>query len=114
MKRFVAALALCVSLLVVLSVFLFKPVSAKENPLLVLLSLPAPAPPNPLVRRIGQERDPKFYSKNNPPNDNAPIEEILDYWAQQNNGFQRIRYNARPTEKVKQRIMDEISRDPKL
>src|SRR6187551_3097900 len=114
MKRFVAAFALCVSLLVVLSVFLFKPVTAKENTLMVLLSLPAPAPPNPLVRRIGQERDPKFYSKENPPKDDAPIDEILDYWTQQNNTYQRLRYHAEPSEKVKQRIIDEISRDPKL
>ena len=105
MKRFVAAFALCVSLLVVLSVFLFKPVTAKENTLMVLLSLPAPAPPNPLVRRIGQERDPKFYSKENPPKDDAPIDEILDYWTQQNNTYQRLRYHAEPSQKVKQRIM---------
>ena len=114
MKRFISALALCVSLLVLLSVFLFPPVKAKENTLLVLLNLPAPAPPNPQVRRIGMERDQKFYSKSNPPGDNAPIEEILDYWTQQSSTYQRIRYNAVPSEKVKQRIMDEIAKNPKL
>jgi HEAT repeat protein len=114
MKSFVSALVFCISLLVLLSVFLFPPVAAKENTLLVLLNLPAPAPPNPQVRRIGQDRDQKFYSKNNPPKDNAPIDEILDYWSQQNNTYQRLRYNAEPTEKVKQRIMDEIARNPKL
>ena len=114
MKRFITALILCSSLLVLLSLFLFPPAQAKENTLLVLLNLPAPAPPNPEVRRFGQERDQKFYNKNRPPKDDAPIDEILDYWTQQNSAYQRLRYNAQPTDKVKQRIMDEISRNPKL
>ena len=55
--------------LVALSFVLFPPAEAKDNVLLTLLNLPAPPPPNPLVTRRAQIRDPKFYSKKDPPKD---------------------------------------------
>lgn len=114
MKRFISALAFCFSLLVLLSLFLFPPVEAKENPLQALLNLPAPPPPNPLVRNPAKNRDAKFYSKSNPPGDNAPIEDLLDYWQQQNEVYQDLRYAPEPSEKVVDRLMKEIGRKPSL
>jgi hypothetical protein len=60
--------------------FLFPLVEAKENALLKLLNLPAPPPPNPLSTGAGSPRGDKFYDKSNPPKDDAPIADILDYW----------------------------------
>ncbi|HVF46971.1 MAG TPA: hypothetical protein VNA17_05335, partial [Pyrinomonadaceae bacterium] len=113
MKRFISALVFCSLLLVLLSFLLFPPVGAKENPLLTLLNLPAPAPPNPLA--IGfRDRDQKFYSKSNPPKDDAPLGDILDYWTQQSGADQKLHYRIEPTEAVAERIMREIAKNPRL
>jgi hypothetical protein len=50
MKRFIVATAFCFSLLLGLSFFLFPIADAAENPISVLINLPAPPPPNPQVR----------------------------------------------------------------
>src|SRR5688500_2172782 len=103
MKRTITALAFCSSLLLVLSLFLFPPAEAKENTFLTLLNLPAPPPPNPLVIS-STARDPKFYDKNNPPKDDAPISDILDYWRQQSSLYEELRYQAKMSETVRARI----------
>src|SRR5436190_14530763 len=113
MKRFISALALCSALLVLLSVFLFPTVTAKEDPITILLSLPAPPPPNPLVIGSARERDPKFYSKTNPPKDNAPIDDLLTYWTQVAGTLQDLRYSPEPSERTLERIKREIEKDPK-
>lgn len=113
MKRFISALAFCSLLLILLSLFLFPPVEAKENPLLTLLNLPAPAPRNPLVAGT-RGRDEKFYSKSNPPKDNAPIEELLDYWSHQSSLDQQLRYSPEPSDAVRARLVREIAKNPKL
>ena len=112
MKRFISALALCAGLFVLLSLFLFPPVEAKENVLLTLLNFPAPPPPNPLISRRSL-LDPKFYNKSNPPKDNAPIDELLDYWRTQNNDYRDLGYNPKPSDRVVERIFAEIQKDPK-
>src|SRR5258706_7465409 len=115
MKRFISALALCISLLLLLSAFLFKGVeAAKENPLVTLLNYPAPPPPNPLLTGLGRIRDPKFYNKNNPPTDDAPIHELLEYWIGMNNITREVVYNQRPAEKSAERISAEVEKNPKL
>ena len=114
MKRFISALAFCVSVLFVLSIFLFPPAAAKENALLTLLNLPAPPPPNPFVNGGGKPRDQKFYDKNNPPRDSAAIGEILDYWGQRNNLVEKLRYNPEPSDRIRDRLMSEIDKNPKL
>ncbi len=114
MKRFVSALVFCISLLVALSFFLFPPVEAKENILLTLLNLPAPPPPNPLGTTKTRIRDPKFYKKKDPPKDNAPLDELLDYWKQQNSLYVKLRYTPEMSEKTRERIMREIEKDPNL
>lgn len=113
MKRFISALAFCVLLLVALSLFLFPPAEAKEDPIAVLLSLPAPPPPNPLVERSFAERDPKFYDKRNPPKDNAPMSDLLAYWSQIAAQQNDLRYSPEPSERTLQRIKTEIEKDPR-
>src|SRR5947208_11282979 len=100
MKRFFSALVFCVSLLLLLSFFLFPPVKAKENILIKLLELPAPPPPNPLVHSAGRDRGDKFYGRNNPPKDDAPIDDLLDYWLRFNGESQGVMYNVKPSDKV--------------
>src|SRR5438046_2612145 len=113
MKRFISALALCFSLLVFLSVFLFPPVKAKEDPIAVLLTLPAPPPPNPLVMGRRGERDPKFYDRSNPPKDNASIDDLMAYWQQIASTREGLRYSPDPSDRSLDRIKREIEKDPK-
>ena len=114
MKRFISALAFCVSLLVLLSVFLFPPAEAKENVVMKLLNLPAPPPPNPLVKGIRQ-RDQKFYDPNKPPNDDAPIEDLIDYWTNQSNNLSGTQYySPRLSGRSLDRLVAEMARKPEL
>ncbi len=135
MKRFLLAVTLCFSLLLV-GLFVFMPiVGAQPNitqnfvertinrliktstnteniNLVSLLNLPAPPPPNPLFR-IGQaSRDENFYDKKNPPGDNAPIEDLLAYWKHQNQFDPKYAYAIKPSEKSFNRLMDEIEKNP--
>lgn len=120
MKRFISALALCVSLLVLLTLFLFPPApatAAKENVIMKLLNLPAPPPPNPLVK--GQRpRDDKFYDKNNPPDDNAPIEDLIDYWTNQTGAYRGdnfyINFKRQLSGRTLDRLMAEMAKKPEL
>lgn len=114
MKRFITALVFCFLLLVSLSLFLFPPVEAKENPLLTLLNLPAPPPTNPLVDGRSRSRDQKFFDKTNPPADNAPLGELLDYWTELNNNYREVAYNPKPSDRNLERIFAEIEKDPDM
>jgi hypothetical protein len=79
MKRFTAAVGLCLSLLL-LGLFVFLPTSGAEKNLLEnLLNLPAP-PPNPFVVNERKIRPADFLNKNKPPADDAAIEDLLAYW----------------------------------
>ncbi len=113
MKRFISALVFCSLFLVLLSLFLFPPVEAKDNPLLTLLNMPAPAPPNPLANRF-RGRDQAFYRTSKPPRDDAPLEELLDYWNHQSNSEQKLHYSPEPSDAVRERLMREIGKNPKL
>ncbi len=112
MKRFVSAVCFC-SFLLLLGVFFLLPQAQAENNILMnLLNLPAPPPPNPFVTKINKNYPPEFYSKYNPPKDDAPIEEILDYWAYQNSAQTRLGYNVKPSEAVLDRIIAACESDP--
>lgn len=117
MKRLLSAIALCASLLVLLILFLFPPIraaAAKENVLLKLLELPAPPPPNPLVRG-SKHRDEKFYDKKHPPDDNAPIEDLIDYWTHQGNNYQgALYYLPTPSDATLERLAREMVKKPEL
>jgi len=111
MKRFISAVVFCLSLLCVLSFVLVRSSRAKEDVIQVLLDLPAPPPPNPLIQARG-ERNPEFYSKKNPPKDDAPIEDILDYWRHQSQNYRELGFNIFPSESSLDRILGEVRKDP--
>jgi HEAT repeat protein len=112
MKRFFSAVVLCASLLVVMSFWLFPHTAAKEDPIVTLLNLPAPPPPNPWVRALAGSRPPEFYNKSTPPPDNAPIEDLMEYWSRQSSGYQELGYNPKPSGQVMDRLLREIEKDP--
>ncbi|MEO5858655.1 MAG: hypothetical protein ABIR33_06870 [Pyrinomonadaceae bacterium] len=112
MKRFFSALVLCLSLLAVMSVWFYRAEAAREDAILTLLNLPAPPPPNPLVKTPSGPRPPEFYDKKEPPPDNAPIEDLMDYWLKMSSGYADLNYNPRPSATVANRIMLELQDDP--
>ena len=112
MKRFLTAVLFCASLLAVLSQFLFPVTSAAENPLIALINLPAPPPPNPHVTLSPVESDPEFFSKSKQPPDDAPISSLMDYWRIQSSNYRELGYNPRPSDKVIDRLLAEVQKDP--
>lgn len=112
MKRFLSSVALCTSLLLI-GLSLFMPSSeAQDNVLPTLLNLPAPPPPNPFFRPSTTERNEDFYNKEKLPADDAPIEDLLDYWSNQSTTYRELGYNPKPSEKSLDRILDEIKKNP--
>jgi hypothetical protein len=110
MKRFLSAVCLCVFLLISGVFFLSPSSKAQNNVLQNLLSLPAPPPPNPLVENA--LKDKRFYSKNNPPKDDAPIQDLMDYWQAQNQFSAKVTYTIAPSSKTLERLMGEIEKKP--
>jgi len=78
MNRFSITILFCIAF----STNLF----AQTNLLRELLDLPAPPPVSRPVLNVETkpERPAEFFSKSKVPADDAPIEELLDYWAMQN------------------------------
>ncbi len=112
MTNVLRAAAFCVVLLTTLSVFLLHTSAAKEDVVAKLLQLPAPPPPNPLVKPTG-ERGTDFYNKSKIPADNASTEDLLDYWKNMSESYQRLRFMPEPSDRSLSRIKKEIDRDPK-
>lgn len=108
-------LLISLSLLLVLTgfgAFVFLNTAGAQNNIITdLLKLPAPPPPNPFVKNPYKERDEGFYSKKTPPGDDAPIDDLLDYWRNQSANYQELGFNIKPTAKVLERLMDEIEKD---
>ena len=112
MKRFLSAVGLCVFLLL-FGLYVFLPTSRAENNILLnLLNLPAPPPPNPLVENKFMPRAEDFFSKSNPPKDDAPLNELLAYWKYQNQFSAKYTYTAKLSEESLKRIRAEIEKDP--
>lgn len=111
MKRFLSAVFLCGSLLAAGSVYFLRSVEAKEDIVLHLLNLPAPPPSHPLVSLSGR-RDESFYDESKPPKDDAPIEDLIDYWSRQSTGYAVLGYNPKPSPRVVARLMGEIRANP--
>jgi hypothetical protein len=117
------ALCLCAAMLGC-GVFVFMPRSLaqgffganpfrqeRENVVETLLNLPAPPPPNPLDPP--NARDESFYDPKKPPVDDAPIDDLIDYWSHQSEGYRgALNYIAKPSEKVSERLLDAIQSDP--
>ncbi|CAN5586118.1 hypothetical protein BH20ACI4_BH20ACI4_17870 [soil metagenome] len=114
MKNLIIALTLFVFLLVFGSFVITRSIEAQtaENVLPILLELPAPPPPNPLVPVSNRVRPEDFYSKNKPPGDNAPIDELLDYWKTQSERFRELGYNLKLSGRSLDRVLAEIEKDP--
>lgn len=104
--------------LLVFGAFVFLPKSeAQTNVLYDLLSLPAPPPPNPdFVFMSGNmsSRSKEFYDQENPPADDAPIEDLLAYWERQNSLNGVYNRTIEPSNKVLNRILGEIEKNPEL
>ena len=114
MKNLYVTLSLFVFLIIFAS-FVFLPKSRAQNNLINdLLRLPAPPPPNPnfFVRIDANSRSTEFYSQENPPADDAPIEDLLAYWGKQNlnnSVYDRI---IKPSNRVLDRIFAEVEKNP--
>lgn len=115
MKRFVFAVALCTTLLAALSAYLLTEAHANEDAVAVLLKLPAPPPPNPFLPQTGR-RDAAFYDPKNPPRDDAPIEDLIEYWSNAANNYRgaTTSYMPSPSERTLGRLLDEMRRRPEL
>ncbi|MCC6825659.1 MAG: HEAT repeat domain-containing protein [Acidobacteria bacterium] len=111
MKNTIRASAFCIALLTCLSAFLWHTSAAKEDPIEKLLMLPAPPRPNPLVKPY-RSRDKDFYNPNKPPRDDAPADELIDYWIQQASLAGSLRYTPEPSAKTLARLKKEIEDDP--
>jgi len=76
-----------------------------------LLSMPAPTPrtaETPKEDQKTKQRPPKFFEKDNAPPDDAPIEDILEYW----NRWADTSTRAEPSDAIKQRLLDACLNDP--
>ena len=111
MKRLCFALLLCSALFVVeFSVFVPR-TSAGTDIVVTLLDLPAPPPQNPLVPQPDRHPD-TFYKNYDPPPDNAPIEDLMDYWEHQSANTANLSYKPVPSETVVSRIVSELRLHP--
>jgi len=112
MKRFWSSVILCLALLLI-GLFSFLPkTEAVDNVLPGLLNMPAPPPPNPFFTPAHSERGEDFYNKEKPPAEDAPIEDLLDYWSSQSNSYRELGYNPKPSPKTLDRISREIDKTP--
>ncbi|HKP69093.1 MAG TPA: HEAT repeat domain-containing protein [Pyrinomonadaceae bacterium] len=112
MKRFLTTVLFCALLLVLLSVFFFPVSNAAENPLVLLINLPAPPPPNPQVTYSSSEFEPDFFNKSKPPPDDAPLGALMEYWRTQSSAYRELGYNPAPSDKVVERLLAEVLKDP--
>lgn len=109
-------LGLSVALLMLgLFVFLPKGEAQKIGILPQLIEIPAPPPPNPHVQAVVyEERPTEFFSDKNPPADDAPIEDLLTYWASQNNDNEVMNLQLKPSDRVIERLLDHIENNPEI
>jgi hypothetical protein len=112
MKNFVTAIVLCVFLIILGFGFLLPSTKAEDNILLNLLNLPSPPPPNPQVDLRRTNRNPEFYSKKTPPDDNAPIQDLIEYWEYQNRFDAKYTHTIKPNERTVEKLKAEIEKNP--
>ena len=53
--------------------------------------------------------DEQLADKKNPPSDDAPIEELMEYWRVQGRNSANLRYGIAPSRRVLERICAEIA-----
>jgi hypothetical protein len=111
MKNFFHSLILC-SVLSVFGLTILLPKSTAQNNLLQnLIDLPAPPPPNPLVEKTSHRSSNKL--KTEQPSDDAPIDDLLNYWQTYGRRNAVIDFVPKPSEKTLDRLMEEFEKDPK-
>ncbi len=111
MTRFLSSIAFCSFLLLAGAFLMATSSTAKEDLITELLSMPAPPPPNPLVRNAPS--NPEWtLDKRNPPKDDAPIEELMEYWGVQSSRYSETAYSIMPSPRSLERIRAEIEKDP--
>lgn len=111
MKRFLSTVVFCVFLLVFGLIILLPKASAEKNLLQNLLNLPAAAPPNP-DSKISRRSVSNVYERDTPPDDNAPIEDLMEFWFRQNYAYQEAGYNIKPSAQALSRILSELRDKP--
>ncbi len=111
MRNFIAAFLLCAGLLFAGTAYLAETARAQDDLVTALLNLPAPPPPNPLVR-VSPLREQAFYDPMKPPRDDAPIEDLIDYWSRQSQSYATLRFNPTPSPRAAARLMAEIRSNP--
>ena len=90
----------------------FIRVSQAQNSITAdLLNLPSPPPSNPQVEMRYKRRTADFY-KSSQPKDDAPIDDLLDYWRVQNESYRQIGYNIQPSDKSLERMFAAIEKKP--
>ena len=111
MRRF------CKALFIVTFVIQLSAYSQSNNDKLLkaLLNIPAPPPIEATeIEKSAKVYPKEFYRRNKVPDDDAPIEELLAYWAKQNSQVRFAGYVLKPTDIVIDRIFDEIKKKPQL
>ncbi|MEQ1645535.1 MAG: hypothetical protein ABL959_18945, partial [Pyrinomonadaceae bacterium] len=114
MKRTIRAAAFCLSLLIGGFYMLFGVAAAPEDPIDALLRLPAPPPPNPLVLRSRERNYDPTARNGKAPGDDASIEELIEYWSQQQRSIARMGHQPEMSDKVFDRLTAEIEKNPAL
>jgi flavin reductase (DIM6/NTAB) family NADH-FMN oxidoreductase RutF len=82
MKNLIVSIFLF-AVLIFFGLFVFRHATEAQNGVVSNL-LNLPAPPNPSIEEVYRTRTQDFLSKSNPPKDDAPIEDVLEYWENQN------------------------------
>lgn len=79
-----------------------------------LLDLPAPAPRslNENAAAPKRERDAEFLSDDKVPPDDAPIEDLIDYWANQSGKYSRITFTNKPSARTVERLLEYCENKP--
>lgn len=91
----------------------FAQPAARTGLLQKLLDLPAPAPFDPPKEMPKPpERAENFDDDDNIPPDDAPIEDLLDYWSRPYNSLYTARYVPTPSKKTVERILEYCEENP--
>lgn len=114
MKNILISLSL-LALLAAFGLFVRKEtVEAQTAVLPQLLRLPAPPPPNPYFTARARSRPEDFYDREKIPSDEAPLEDLIDYWQAQSGNYRELGYNVFPSDKTLGRLLEAIEEKPEL
>ncbi len=114
MKRTIFSAIFCLALLAGGALFFNEAAKAQTDVITALLELPAPPPPNPLVPSRAGDRPSEFYDPTKPPPDNAPIQDLIDYWTAVGSEYRQRNHRVYPSPAVVSRLIAEGTRDPQV